>query len=299
MQSLASFSALGKAPRRRYTLLRLLSNFALSWASRKSFLAAWSSWTGGPWCSFKVEMNLSKHGTSLSSVICSSFTADASQPVASPPTCCWNFLSPPPPRKSAYSWRHLFFLMQSSTAFCTVCLGILKAARVVPSVVRSVKKHNSDLVSVVRRRNARLRLGSSRAGFWGDVYTVREWTSNLRKKNSEMRTNEIEKQIAHFKSTFTTIKRFNQRNTEILFANDARFPLTRLACLLSHWVTEGTTLQILPEHVSQSLYVHTWHFKGNVNDLHERFLAFIFVPRGETCGLAKRIHGLRIPLERE
>ena len=45
-----------------------------------------------------------------------------------------------------------------------------------------------------------------------------------------MRTNEIEKRMAHFKSTFTTDQTI-QRNTEMLFANDARFPFTILACL--------------------------------------------------------------------
>ena len=59
------------------------------------------------------------------------------------------------------------------------------------------------------------RWSSDHDSFWGDAYTVRKWTRNLRwVKNSEMRTNgkNSEQRMPHFKSTFTTkfIKRIQR-----------------------------------------------------------------------------------------
>ena len=48
-------------------------------------------------------------------------------------------------------------------------------------------------------------LASGRASFLGGVYTVHKWTKNTRTKLGNMyQLTEIEKRIAHFKSTFTT-----------------------------------------------------------------------------------------------
>ena len=70
---------------------------------------------------------------------------------------------------------------------------------------------------------------SGRASFWGDAYTVRKWTRNLRtnirkcvQRNSE--TNDAFQKHLYYHQTI-------QRNTEMLFANDARFPFTILVCL--------------------------------------------------------------------
>ena len=66
-------------------------------------------------------------------------------------------------------------------------------------------------------------------GFWGDAYTVRKWTRNLGTKirKSYRRNREtngaFQKHLYHHQRI--------QRNTEMLFANDLRFPITILACL--------------------------------------------------------------------
>ena len=65
---------------------------------------------------------------------------------------------------------------------------------------------------------------SGRASFWRDV------DEKFANKNSEMRTNEIKKRKAHFKSTLTSIKRFSEI-LKCCFASDERFPFTILACL--------------------------------------------------------------------
>ena len=54
---------------------------------------------------------------------------------------------------------------------------------------------------------------SGRASYWGDAYTVRKWTRNLRTKiRNAYQRKEIEERMPHFKSTFTNnfIKRFSK-----------------------------------------------------------------------------------------
>ena len=68
---------------------------------------------------------------------------------------------------------------------------------------------------------------SARASFWGDAYTVRKWTINLRTKIRKcVPTKRNRETNAAFRSTFSTkfIKTI-QRN-KMVFANDARFPFT-------------------------------------------------------------------------
>ena len=64
----------------------------------------------------------------------------------------------------------------------------------------------------------------------GREICVRKWTRNLRSKNRKCVPTKRNEQMTHFKSTFTTgfIRRFSEKT---FFANDARFPVTILACL--------------------------------------------------------------------
>ena len=62
----------------------------------------------------------------------------------------------------------------------------------------------------LRRPTASSTCISGRASFWGDAYTVRTWTRNLRTKFRKCVPTKMENWMARFKSTFTTITRFSE-----------------------------------------------------------------------------------------
>ena len=67
-------------------------------------------------------------------------------------------------------------------------------------------------------------LCSGRANFWGDAYTVRKWTRNLRTKNRKcVPTKRNETNDAFQKDLYYRVHQTIQRKK--MFANDARFPL--------------------------------------------------------------------------
>ena len=70
---------------------------------------------------------------------------------------------------------------------------------------------------------------NGRASFWGDVYTVRRWTRNLRTQILKCVPTKWRKNGAFQKHLYhhQTI----QRNTEMLFANDAHFLFTIIVSL--------------------------------------------------------------------
>ena len=84
-------------------------------------------------------------------------------------------------------------------------------------------------------------------------------------------TNKIEKRMAHFKSTFTTIKRFSK----ILFANDACFHFTILGCL--PWSFASCVIWDV------ETKSHFFAYTVRIDSMIFRIARFLCVPYAEIC----------------